>query len=86
MRKYARELLENSEFSTRTLHVGVSKWFAGVHGISKLSRKSMHEVIVFEVCLTQVKTNEENISTLQLLEGKKMLLYWECQFYSQAKR
>jgi len=34
----------------------------------------MHEVIVFEVGLTPFKTNKENISTLQQLEGKKMLL------------
>lgn len=42
--------------------------------MSKSSRKSMHEVIVFEVGLTPFKTNKENISTLQQLEGKKMLL------------
>lgn len=37
-------------------------------------KMSTHEVIVFQVGLTPVKTNKENIFTLQLLEGKKMLL------------
>ena len=41
---------------------------------SESCRKSMHEVIVFEVGLTPVKTNKENISSLQPPEGKKMLL------------
>ena len=51
----------------------MSKRFAGVYGIAHC-QKSTHEVIVFEVGLTPVKTNKENISTLQLLEGKTLLL------------
>ena len=63
-------------FSTRAPRVGISQWFAGVHGIPRCqnSRKSTHEVIVSEVGLTPVKTNKKKSLTLQLLEGKKMLL------------
>lgn len=71
------ELPTRRFFSTRAPRVGISQWFAGVHGIPRCqnsSRKSTHEVIVSEVGLTPVKTNKKNILTLQLLEGKKMLL------------